>query len=1107
MQSHATVFAIERLAPLGSRAIDRVPSRKSLKVNDIMRRPKPVKFGSIVQAFAGCLCVALSAMQAPAQSILVSGGTVFDGSNVPGAKLDVEVRDGRIVRIGRDLKPAGPETAVVDATGLIVAPGFIDLHNHSDTSIVAEATRDNRNFLHQGVTTIVTGNCGGGATDTAELYAAIDAHGAGTNVVHLIPHGSIRALVMKNEERAPTADEMARMKGLIEREMKAGAWGMSTGLIYIPGKFAKMDELIALAKVAGGHGGIYASHIRDEGSGLIDSIEEAIRIGRGANLPVHVSHLKASGKANWGLIEAACRSLEKARAEGLRATADQYPYVASSTRLSAMVAPDWARVITARELAEKLKDAAARERLAREIRENLKGRDGGHSVVVSRFAPKTAWVGKPLDEIAASEKKPAEEIVIEILLAGDAGAISFGMSEDDVCFGMRKPYVATASDGGAHKPGGADKPHPRAYGTFPRKIRYALDDKVISLEQAIHAATGLPAEILGLTDRGRVAPGMVADLVVFDPKTFRDKATFADSTQYADGVKSLLVNGKFAIRDGQFTGTLAGKGLRNPRSRPATALIRADRIWTGDANSPTAEAIALRDGEIMAVGTLAETEKLASPDTKRITYPPGSTIVPGLIDAHAHLSMLGGNLDELDLRDCKSQEEVAARVKKRAGERPGDGWILGRNWDQSLWPGQVFPSRESLDKALPDRPVWLVRVDGHAGWANGEALRRAKITSASKSKVPSDGQMMTDAAGEPTGLFVDGAMGMVARAIPPTDDDTLERRFLFAQAECLSVGLTGIHDAGLDAQERRILEKLDRSGQLKLRVYGMASAPEDPAKFFRSTRPGVPVAGTGRFEVRAMKFFIDGAMGSRGALLFDDYADDPGHKGLQLIDLKVFDEDLAAALSTGWQVCTHAIGDKGNALVLDAYEKAFRTVEKSARPVSEPRWRIEHAQVVRRGDVKRFADAGIIASMQPSHASSDQRWADARLGDERARGAYAWSWFFEDGVRLAFGSDFPVEIANPVWGLYGAVTRQAADGDPPGGWRPMHKMTMPQAVTGFTTGSAYAQFAEDRLGKIAPGFRADLTVFDADPFEAEGLGILKIKPLATWVEGEDVFRR
>jgi predicted amidohydrolase YtcJ len=1044
---------------------------------------------------------------AAAQTVLIRGGMVYDGSNSPGTKLDVLVKDGKIDRIGTHLDESQPGTIEIDATGLIVAPGFIDLHNHSDSSIVSAATRNNRNFLHQGVTTIVTGNCGGGATNVAKLYESVNSEGAGTNVVHLIPHGSIRAIVMDNAERPPTADELKRMSDLIDREMKAGAWGMSTGLIYVPGKFAATEELIALSKVVARNGGIYASHIRNEGGGLIESVDEAIRIGREAGLPVHVSHLKASGKANWGLIGEACDHIEKARDVGLRATADQYPYIASSTRLSAMVAPDWARVITAKELAEKLKEGDARDRLAKAIKGNLSGRDGGHSIVISRYGPKPAWVGKPLDEIATSEKKLPEDIVIEILLAGDAGAISFGMSEEDVRFGMKKIYVATASDGGAHNPGGTDKPHPRAYGTFPRKIRYALDDKVISLEQAIHAATGLPASILGMNDRGKIAPGLVADIVVFDPKTFRDKSTFADSTQYADGVNHLLVNGQFAIRDSKFTGKLAGKGLTHPAAQPATALIKATKIWTGNDKTPSAEAIAVRDGEIIAVGSMTELEKFAGPKTARIVYPAGSMIVPGLIDAHAHLSMLGSNLDEIDLRDCKSQEEVAAKVKRRAEERPGDGWILGRNWDQSLWPGQIFPTREALDKVMPGRPVWLIRVDGHAGWANGEALKRAKVTASSISKVPSDGQMIVNDTSEPTGLFVDGAMGMIGAAIPPTDDATVERRMLFAQAECLSVGLTGIHDAGLDAQDRRILEKLDRAGQLKLRVYGMVSAPADPAAFFRRNKPGIPVAGTGRFETRAMKFFIDGAMGSRGALLFDDYADDPGHKGLQLIDLKVFDEALAAALPTGWQVCTHAIGDKGNALVLDAYEKAFRTVDKSAWAEAAPRWRIEHAQVVRRQDVKRFADSGIIASMQPSHASSDQRWADARLGDARAQGAYAWSWFFEHHVRMAFGSDFPVEIAAPSWGIYGAVTRQAADGTPAGGWRPAHKMTMEQALTGFTNGSAYAQFAENRLGKIEPGFRADLTVFETDLFEASGKELLNSKPLATWVDGMPVFSR
>lgn len=1040
----------------------------------------------------------------PADEILIRGATVYDGTPRPGQVLDVLISGNRILKVGASIKPTAGVVRIIDASGMVLAPGFIDLHNHSDSSIVAERTRLNRNFITQGVTTIVTGNCGGGETDIKTLYQLIDKNGAGTNVIHLIPHGSIREIVMKNAERAPTPDELSQMKKLIDREMQSGAWGMSTGLIYIPGKFSKTEELIELSRQVTKHGGIYASHIRSEGSGLVDSIQEAVKIAREASIPVHISHLKASGRANWGKIVQACTEIEKARKTGLKVTADQYPYVASSTRLSAMVVPDWARVLSTKELLEKLNEPGQRERLSQDIKKQMGSRDGGNSIMISRFAPRPDYVGKRLDEIAAAENKHVAEVVVDIQLAGDAGAISFGMSEEDVRFGMQKPYVATASDGGAHQTGNGDKPHPRSYGTFPRKIRYALDDKVISLEQAIHAATLLPAEIIGLKDRGRIAPGLVADIVVFDPAIFRDNSTFENTTSYATGVKHLLVNGIFAIDEGRVTGKLAGKALRHPGSQAATTIIEADVIWTGDPEKPMAKAMALRGEEIIAIGELSELEKLINTSTKRMKYPAGAMITPGLIDSHAHLSMLGSSLDELDLREYRSETAVAEAVKNWAGKRPGDSWIIGRNWDQSLWPGQVFPGRESLDKVMPNRPVWLVRVDGHAGWANGEALRRANVSR--DSHVPSDGQMIKNRIGEPSGLFVDGGMGLVSRVIPPTDDETMRRRLLFAQAECLKSGLTGVHDAGLDSQERRVLEQMDRSGELILRVYGMASAPADPGEFFRKTIPGGVLAGRGRYELRAMKFFIDGAMGSRGALLFDDYSDQKGHRGLQLISQEMLEKSAESALATGWQVCTHAIGDRGNALVLDAYEKAFAEVPKSNWKNAEPRFRIEHAQVVRRQDVQRFAASQIIASMQPSHASSDQRWADLRLGDERARGAYAWRWFVQDGVKLALGSDFPVEVPSPLWGFYGGTTRMDANGTPKAGWRAEHKLSMEELLRGFTSGSAFAQFAEDRLGRLKPGFDADFVVFDRNLLKTPGNEILKTKVIATWVGGMDHSR-
>ena len=371
----------------------------------------------------------------------------------------------------------------------------------------------------------MTGNCGLGVAEVDKYLATIDTHGAGTNVIHLIPHGSVRSAVMGTAERPPTESELERMRRLVERGMDAGAWGISSGLIYVPGRYADTAELIELAKVARLRGGIYASHIRNEGARLIQSIDEAIAIGKGADIPVHISHLKASGKAYWGTIGPALGRIAQARLSGQIVTADQYPYVASSTQLAAMVVPHWAIRGSSDDFARLAADPARGQSLRREIQRALDERDGGASIRIARYAARPDWAGLDLNTIARREQKTALEIILEIQRHGGAQAISFGMSEDDVREVMRDEFVATASDGATHSPGRVgDHPHPRAYGTFPRKIRYALDDKILSLEQAIRSSSGLPAEILGLPDRGVIRSGAVADIVVFDPITFRDAA-------------------------------------------------------------------------------------------------------------------------------------------------------------------------------------------------------------------------------------------------------------------------------------------------------------------------------------------------------------------------------------------------------------------------------------------------------------------------------------------------------------------------------------------------------------------------------------------------------
>ena len=514
-------------------------------------------------AMAGLWSPELPAQEQPLVDcdIRLQGGLIHDGSGGPPVLGDIAITKGQIVAIGKF--PVGRSGQTIDCRGLIIAPGFIDLHTHSDDSIVERRTRANVNYLLQGCTTIVTGNCGSGPVDTAKFYRRIDEAGAGSNVCHLIPQGNLRSEVVGSQERPATPEEIAKMKQLAEKAMQDGAWGMSTGLIYVPSSYANTDELVEIASVVAAHHGFYASHIRGEGTGLLVAVQEALDIGRRAKLPVHVSHFKSTGQEAWGLIRRAATLIEAARQKGEKVTADQYPYTASSTSLEATLIPTWARAGTPADLLVRIDHAEQGPKIREAIQTSLEKAQNGQAIRISRYASQPEWAGKSLAEIATAEKTTPLEIAIRITRGGGAGVVNFGMSEDDVRFAMQLPWVATASDGRGYLPG-ADKPHPRSYGTFARKVgHYCYAEKHISMEHAIRSSSALPAEILGLKDRGLLKSGFAADVIVFDPNTFRDTATFDEPHQYAVGMKYVFVNGTAAVLNGIPTGALAGRALKH----------------------------------------------------------------------------------------------------------------------------------------------------------------------------------------------------------------------------------------------------------------------------------------------------------------------------------------------------------------------------------------------------------------------------------------------------------------------------------------------------------------------------------------------------------------
>jgi predicted amidohydrolase YtcJ len=471
-------------------------------------------------------------------------------------------------------------------------------------------------------------------------------------------------------------------------------------------------------------------------------------------------------------------------------------------------------------------------------------------------------------------------------------------------------------------------------------------------------------------------------------------------------------------------------------NRKADMILINANIYTLENSVDKPDAIIIRDNKIFDLGKSEEI--LSKYKSDKVIDLKGKTVLPGLIDAHAHMFGLGQMLNSLVLVGINTPDQIVDKVKEKVPTTTSGEWIYGRGWDQTLWSDKSFPTKAGLDKIAPNNPVILGRIDGHAIWVNQKAIELANVSK--NTKDPEGGKILRDKDGNPTGVFLDQAVDLIKKVVPLPSDTEVERCILLSAQECIKYGLTEVHDMGLNEQFIRVYKKLVNENKLPLRIYGAIDVPSDTWDEFSSKGPLIGY-GNGMLTIRAMKLYADGALGSRGAALIESYSDDPGNRGLTMMGEEEMEKFSKQAIEKGYQVCIHAIGDRGNHIVLNVFEKISKD-----KDISESRFRIEHAQVISPGDIPRFKALNIIPSMQPIHATSDMDWAELRLGPDRIRGAYAWKSLLNSGSIIPAGSDFPNDIMQPLWGFYAAITRKDQDAQPENGWYPKQCMTREEAL-------------------------------------------------------------
>ncbi len=536
-----------------------------------------------------------------------------------------------------------------------------------------------------------------------------------------------------------------------------------------------------------------------------------------------------------------------------------------------------------------------------------------------------------------------------------------------------------------------------------------------------------------------------------------------------------------------------------PVPRHAEMLFVNGKIYTESDAQPVVEALAIVGDRVGGIGRTEDMTRRFQADT--VIDLGGRPAYPGFIDAHVHVEGIGTALMTLNLGG-KSRSQIEAMVRDEAARLGPGQWIRGRGWDQNLWKGKSFPTRQDLDRAAPGNPVYLVRVDGHAVWVNSRVLGMANVGYSTPE--PQGGRILRDARGRPTGVFVDNAVELLAGLLPGPSLEERTRAVRMAFQECLGDGITEVHDMGADLGRIGIYRLLASKNELPIRVYvALDGSDREAVEKYLISGPEIGEFG-GRVTVRAIKMYADGALGSRGAALIEPYSDDPGNRGLTVTDAGELELAARRAAERGFQLCVHAIGDRANSIVLSAFEKTFKSLRINGL---DRRFRIEHAQVLAPGDIPRFSALGVIPSMQPVHCTSDMAWAVDRLGIERSKGAYAWESLIRDGSIIAGGSDAPVEDPSIVRNFYAAVTRERIDGTPPGGWNPGEKMSREEALKCFTVWASYAAFEDSVKGSLQEGKWADLVVLTDDIMAVEVRKIPEIRVDMTVVAGKVVYVR